>query len=151
MARFQKGHKPLGNSVHGHKTSEETKRKISLAHKGMKYSLEARKRMSESRRGKPHPKVANMPKGERHWNWKGGITPINVQIRNSEEYRLWRKAVFTRDKYTCRFCGKIGGKLEADHIKPFSLYPELRFAIDNGRTLCKECHEKTDTYKNRKK
>jgi len=84
--------------------------------------------------------------GENNWNWKGGITPINMRIRASKEYQLWRKAVFERDKFTCRFCGKIGGILHADHIKPFALFPELRFAIDNGRTLCKQCHQKTETY-----
>ena len=79
--------------------------------------------------------------GARSVHWKGGITPLNQRIRHSFEYKLWRKAVFERDKYYCVFCGHKGGKLEADHVKPFSLYPELRFAIDNGRTLCKKCHK----------
>ena len=78
--------------------------------------------------------------------WKGGVTPKNRSIRTSAEYVLWRTAVFKRDSYTCIWCGQSGIELEADHIKPFSLYPELRFAIDNGRTLCKDCHTKTDTY-----
>lgn len=84
-------------------------------------------------------------------SWKGGITPINHLIRTSREYKLWRTAVFQRDKYTCVWCGIKGGNgetvvLNADHIKPFYLYPELRFAIDNGRTLCIDCHKTTDTY-----
>lgn len=85
--------------------------------------------------------------GDKNKSWKGGITPINEKIRKSIEYKLWRESVFERDKYTCVFCGdNRGGNLEADHIKPFAYYPELRFAIDNGRTLCHDCHQKTDTY-----
>jgi 5-methylcytosine-specific restriction endonuclease McrA len=93
-------------------------------------------------------------KGNRCSNWKGGITPINVLIRHSLEYKLWRESVFKRDNFTCIWCGAKSGngktiKLNADHIKPFCDYPELRFAIDNGRTLCEECHKKTDTYFNK--
>ena len=102
--------------------------------KGSKRSMEHRKRIGETHSG------ANC------YFWKGGISPINKRIRGSLEYKLWREAVYKRDNYTCKFCGNRGGKLSPDHIKPFCNYPELRFAIDNGRTLCHDCHKKTDTY-----
>ena len=93
-------------------------------------------------KGIPHTKI----QGENHHNWKGGITDENRRIRTSLEMKLWRRAVFERDNYTCQGCRVRGGKLHADHIKPFALFPEFRFAIDNGRTLCKECHMKTPTW-----
>ena len=101
---------------------------------GRKHSLEHRRKQSRALMGKNNPL------------WRGGITSINDKIRDSLEYRLWRESVFKRDNWICRFCGQRGRKLHADHIKPFSLFPELRFAIDNGRTLCIPCHKKTDTY-----
>jgi len=80
--------------------------------------------------------------GENNPNWRGGPKTEELKIRKSIEYNLWRKSVFERDDYTCQVCGTMGIELNADHIKPFSLYPELRLAIDNGRTLCKQCHIK---------
>lgn len=113
--------------------SEETKKKISLAHQNR--SPEFRMKMSLARRG------------DKSHLWKGGVTKINLVIRASVEYKLWREAVFKRDNYQCIWGGKEHGKkLNADHIKPFALFPELRFAIDNGRTLCEDCHRKTDTF-----
>jgi len=82
-------------------------------------------------------------KGEKNPNWKGGITPINEKIRHSIEYRNWRMKVLKRDYFRCINCGhKSNGNYKdviVDHIKPFSLYPELRFKISNGRTLCRKC------------
>lgn len=131
--------KPFSGGKHspwkGKKLSAEHKRKVSEAVKKTMSDPEFRKKMSEAR------------KGEKGYWWRGGITPINAKIRNGLEYRMWREAVFIRDDYTCVWCLKRGVKLNADHIKPFALYPELRFAIDNGRTLCEECHKTTDTFK----
>ncbi len=118
--------------------SLENKLKISLAKKGHKTSEETRKKISEKL------------KGSNSLLWQGGITPIHKAIRRSLEYRLWRNAVLTRDNHTCIWCGSTKN-LNADHIKPFALFPELRFAIDNGRTLCLMCHRTTDTYAGKSK
>ena len=86
--------------------------------------------------------------GKVHHNWRGGVdhsTERNKLMQRSN-YILWRTAVFMRDDYTCQTCLIRGGELNADHIKPWSLYPELRYAIDNGRTLCVSCHRQTDTW-----
>jgi len=81
--------------------------------------------------------------------WNKGIgdkTSKLEKLRHSLSYRDWRSTVFKRDDYTCQECKTRGGILNSDHIKSFAHYPELRFDIDNGRTLCIECHRKTDNY-----
>ena len=91
-----------------------------------------------------HKPRLNM-RGEQHPNWKGGKRTRHM-LSGQIEYKLWREAVFQRDNYTCVWCKTQGTYLQADHIKPWSQYPTLRYAIDNGRTLCAECHTKTENY-----
>lgn len=85
-------------------------------------------------------KNRNMPKGEKHWNWQGGISVLNDK-RDSVKYKEWRKAVYERDNYRCVKCGSKT-KLNAHHKKSWKHYPELRYNIDNGITLCEKCHIK---------
>jgi 5-methylcytosine-specific restriction endonuclease McrA len=63
-------------------------------------------------------------------------------------YRKWRNAVFTRDLFICQKCHRKlpPRELEAHHIKPFSVAPELQFDVKNGLTLCHDCHVQTDSY-----
>lgn len=104
--------------------------------------------------------------GVNHPLWKEERTPklIKNSIRHSFEYRQWRSDIFTKDNFTCQICNRqkeVSGKLNADHYpKSFaSILAEYKikslieaisceelWSINNGRTLCKECHEKTDNY-----
>jgi len=118
----------------GRKHSKETRSRISFMFKGKTFSEDTRRKISESK------------KGEKSYCWEGGKTKENILIRGGVEYRLWREAVFARDNWTCQECGTRGGVLHSHHIKSFANYPELRFAIDNGITLCKACHKKTGNF-----
>lgn len=137
---------------HRRKISEALKKRgiVPPSRKGVPVSEETRIKLSEATKrntvrywlGKRNPYRT----GKSHELWKGGVTPWYKKVRKSLKYVNWRKSVFERDSYTCIACGVVGGKLEADHIKPFSQYPELRFDLSNGRTLCQPCHRNTDTW-----
>lgn len=127
----------------GKKFSKKHKKNLSTAHKGQFVSEETRAK----KRGRPAwNKGKHFLRGTKHWNWQGGLTEKNLALRGLIEYKLWRKAVFERDDFTCQICRIRGVELQADHIKPFAYFPELRFDLSNGRTLCKKCHRATDTW-----
>lgn len=130
----------------GRRCSGETRKRMSAAHLGHPTSRATAVAISAAKIGKPIPSL----RGSNNSNWKGGITPVYKAIRSSLEAVEWRRTIFKRDDYTCTACGKRGGMLHADHIKRFADYPTLRWVLENGRTLCVDCHRKTPTYGARK-
>lgn len=155
----EKTRQKIRQSKLGHKQSPEQIAKRVAKNKGQKRSLETRLRMSESAKRTFIETERTGIRGEKNYRWKGGITPENVKVRTSTEYVSWRKSVYRRDGYACVLCNAKGGwckkqkrniVLNADHIKSFAKYPELRFELSNGRTLCFDCHKETDTFGNKK-
>ena len=109
----------------GWKHLKETKIKISASMKKVTHSGMFIKGVSHNLR-------------EEHWNWKGGITSLDYRERRRFKYTL-QKQIFERDNYKCVLCG-ASGDLQVDHIQSWKDYPDLRFDINNCRTLCKSCH-----------
>ncbi len=65
---------------------------------------------------------------------------INKRLSNIniDEWKRISKEVFERDNYTCQYCGKIGGKLEPDHIIPISKGGTSE--LNNLATTCQKCN-----------
>ena len=176
----------------GHEVTQETRDKIAQALAGRKNgppSPETRAKISQAKKGKPHPELVGRPvsdetrkkmraahlgnkhclghhhteetrrklseiakaRGTKHNFYVDGDGDTRRKERQASrlqlETRLWREAVFVRDDYTCQICGVRGSvKLNADHSQPWKNHPELRFDVNNGRTLCVTCHRKTPTF-----
>lgn len=152
----------------GHIQTLETRIKISNTMKGKKpKNFESMQIKSPIKIGHPqlnsgrtHFKKGHAPwnkgikrpemTGENHFAWKGGTYDKDRKLdMGRKNYREWRKSVFERDNYKCIWCGSTEN-LNADHILPYSLFPELRYEITNGRTLCEDCHKTTESYGNSK-
>ncbi len=65
----------------------------------------------------------------------------NIKGRGTAEYKAWKDGVLMRDDYTCQICGSKES-VHAHHIKSYTKYPDLRYEVDNGVTLCANCHRK---------
>lgn len=132
----------------GKALSEAHRKAISNSIKGKKkvFTQQHKDNIKKSFTDEMRQNLAKLRTGERNIFWKGGVTSENLKIRMMSEYRIWRNHVYQRDNFTCQDCGVVGGKLNAHHIKEFSNYPELRFDLSNGQTLCISCHRKTENF-----
>jgi len=108
-------------------------------------------------------KYPNGRYGKNASNWKGGISSLYHLIRTNEKYKKWRILCMERDNYQCQECKRSGGNLEVDHIVQFAyiikkysiknikdaLKCKELWNIDNGKTLCINCHKKTKSHSNK--
>ena len=79
--------------------------------------------------------------GENTYNWKGGVyEQEHIAFRKTYEFKKWRNNVFKRDNYTCQCCGVRSYKLNAHHLDGYNWCEEKRTDVDNGITLCMDCH-----------
>jgi len=144
--RTKKMRKNMSIARIGKEISKETKLKISKSStgenssKGMlgkKHSIETKKKMSISHKGEKNPKWIKDRSKLKKFN--------DLALdRRSSAYANWRKDVLKRDNNKCKINNKdCKGRLEVHHILSYTNYPELRYDINNGITLCHAHHPRT--------
>lgn len=129
------------NPFFGKHHNSETRLKLKKAWEKRRLipvSQETREKMRLLRIGKSNLSV----KGERHPRWIKDRSKLkHPRLWHTAESDAWYKSVFSRDCFTCQVCGdNKGGNLNAHHKFPWKDFPQLRFDINNGITLCEKCH-----------
>lgn len=81
--------------------------------------------------------------GSKHPNWNPKRTKeYRIKFRKTEEHYAWVRAVYERDNFTCQICGyNKGAILNAHHIYSYADFEKFRNDLDNGVTLCEDCHK----------
>ena len=87
-----------------------------------------------------------VPRGINHYKYNEKLT--EDERRNGRyglgdgDFRVWSKMVKDRDNYTCQVCGdNKGGNLNSHHLNAWNAFPKQRFDLENGTTLCTDCHK----------
>lgn len=88
--------------------------------------------------------------GDKNPNWKGGVHDVHLALRRTGAYRQWKIEALLRAENRCEGCSVENGticeccgtkiSLHVHHLKPFALFPELRFDPMNSEVLCPKCH-----------
>lgn len=147
----------LGNHHTRYIKTEEHRKAIGIAasirNKGVTRSQETRTRMSEAQ--KKIWEEAKITGSRIEGNMRGAQKRKAIaEDRRNKKGLSWQEAVFQRDNRTCRKCNSTPTEkysLHAHHIKPWDTYPELRYVVENGLTLCNRCHRKVEADLTRRK
>jgi len=71
------------------------------------------------------------------------VTRATTDRRNNNRFHRWSLEIKIRDNFTCYICEqRKDGQLESHHLYPWASYKELRYDLDNGVCMCKDCHKK---------
>lgn len=86
-------------------------------------------------------KLNSLSKGTLGWRKNIDLLTKSEKKHLDTQYRQWMFSVKNRDKWKCRIADiNCDGRLEAHHILNWKEYPELRYEINNGITLCHAHH-----------
>lgn len=142
------------NPFFGKKHSEETRRKIKEARSKQVISESTKNKLrgsnnvnfgiprTEEVKAKSRAKMLGRYVGEKSPCWIKDRSLLKKQEdKRSTVYNEWRTHVKIRDEWKCRMANiDCIGNLEAHHILNYEDYPELRYDINNGITLCHAHH-----------
>lgn len=138
-------------------TASDIAKRISTSERNILYYLKKhnipRRTVSETRKNKKWGLSGNLnpmygKRGKLSPVWQGGSTPLRQRDYSRSEWKELRKQALKRDNYRCQDC-RISihlKKLHIHHIKSFAKFPELRYRLDNLRTVCVDCHKEYNKF-----
>lgn len=153
------------NPMYGKKQSKEHRQRISaimcraalrgLDHPfyGKKFSDEHRQKLSESHTGERNPfygkshteetrhKMAIQKRGQKHWNWRGGISS---KAYGPEFGNILRSQIRERDGFICQECHQVEEQLRYPLSVHHIDYDKENNSPENLISLCKSCHSQTN-------
>jgi 5-methylcytosine-specific restriction endonuclease McrA len=144
--------------IYGEERAQQEKESRKLGNQQAKagkrppHLMKLQEEIAEKRRGKTYKEIygegvakeeADKRKAAQRKRWEEIPKKADQRPKHNGDYHYveWRKTVFERDDYTCQHCQQRGGALQAHHIRSWSKYPDLRYEVENGVTLCIACHK----------
>lgn len=122
-------------------SKEELWKKRSESNKGRHHSEETKRKIGLAKLKNPTKYWLNKRRPEMRKEIKSRWKEFRKQLRERTEYQQWIREIFKQDNWTCQVCKIRGNYLEAHHLLAAKEFPQYILNIDNGITLCRNCHK----------